>query len=371
VRPLCAPAIVVLLLLAAGSALRAQKELTYRDVVGKYRAGEHEAAVKELNALRPSKMDDERRVFERTPFGTLQPNEVKAAVMLHTEAHFQSASGDMPSLPSPHLDRARRLARRCLELLDAAPTADLTEDQRRARDLLDAGRGREFVRQWYLLLASQFQGKRHVSRSAHYLQEARFLFPADPDVLLASGSHHEMLTFVPTGRVSMFDERGENIADYVVDYPKERAEASHYFRAALGANPAMYEAQLRLGRMLYLLGDLAAAATELDAVRARANIVTFRSLAALFLALIEEERGHLGPAARLYVEATKLSPEAQAPYVGISELLYVDGQPDKAAETIMTLLERPAPRDPWWAYMMGEWWHFDARLQALRAQARE
>lgn len=364
-------AALVPLLCAAVSAPSAARELSYRDIVAKYRAGEFESAIKEVAALRPSKMADERRNLERTPpFGSLDADQVIAAVMLHTEAHFNSASGDLPYLPAPHLDRAWQLVRRCLDLLDEPKPWTLGGELRLARDALAAAHGRESIRQWYLLLGSHSQGKRQIGRSAQYAQEARFYFPDDPDVLLASGSHHEMLTFVPTGRYPIFDARGEKIRDEAFDYTKERTEAARYFRAALGANPALDEAQLRLGRTLYLLGDLPSAATELDAVRTRARHEIFKSLAALFQALVEEEGGRRSRAAELYVEAMKLVPEAQTSYVGLSELLYIDGQPDRAAKLILDLLERPAPGDPWWMYMTGEWWHFEARLRLLRAQAR-
>ena len=291
--------------------------------------------------------------------------------MLHTEAHFQSASGDLAFLAAPHLDRARDLARRALELLDLPPTPEVTKEQLHARAWLEVGRAREFVRQWYLLVASHAQGKRHGSRSAECVQEARSRFPADPDILLASGSHHEMLTFIANGRLPIFNDRGEIVREEDVDVPKERGEASRYFRAALGANPALHEARLRLGRTLYVLGESAAAADELEKTRSSATDDGVKYLATVFLALVEEDRGARSRAAQLYVEAMKAFPDAQAPYVGVSELLYADGQPDKAAETMTMLLEHPAPRDWWWVYLMGQWWHFDARLTRLRERARE
>jgi inner membrane protein len=375
---------------AAVADASAQEQGPYRDAVARYRGGEFEAAVKALSALSASNMEEETRLLERTPFGTLAADEVPTAIMLHTEAHFESAAGQIANLPAPHLDRARRLARRCLELLDAAPI-DLAVAHRSARGSLERIGARQFVRQWYLLLASQFQGLRHVSRSAQHLQEARSLFPDDPDILLASGSHHEMLTLagrrVAAGRkpgtstpdratsgaeiaIPLFNETGDKLQDVVIDRQTALAEAARYCRAALAANPGLYEAQLRLGRTLYLLGDPGAAAQELDAMRTRATQSALTYLASLFLALILEDRGDRRGAAELYADAMKAFPTAQAAYVGSSELLYADAQPDQAADTMKTLLERPAPRDPWWSYQMGEWWHFDARLAALRSRVR-
>lgn len=126
-----------------------------------------------------------------------------------------------------------------------------------------------------------------------------------------------------------------------------------------------------LGRILHQAGDLKSASERLEIVRTRGKDEARKYLAAIFLALVEEEHGDRARAARLYIEAMKLFPAAQGPFVGISELLHADGRPGEAARTITALLERPASRDPWWEYLMGEWWHFDARLAFLRAQARQ
>ena len=230
---------------------------------------------------------------------------------------------------------------------------------------------REFVRQWYLLVVSQVQGTRQISRSAHYLEEARSLFPDDADILLASGSHHESLTFIGTEHHPVIDEAGRRIGNAQINPARERREAARWFRAAVDANPGLHEAAVRLGRTLHQLGDLQAAATTLETVRARAEDPPMKYLAALFLARVEEDRGRRARAADLYVEAIKAYPEAQAGFVGVSELLYVDAQPESAAKVMTNLLQKPAPSDPWWVYVMGEWWHYDARLRAMRNRVRQ
>ena len=329
----------------------AQNELTYADILATYRAGEYEAAVRAVKSLSSRAMEDEERLLARTPTGMVRDADIRAAMLLHAEAHFAAVSSELAGLDSRHLDRAQRLARGYL----------------RGREKFSDAR--EFVRQWFLLLVAHFHGVRHVNRSADYLREARSLFPDDPEVLLASGSHHELLALIE--RVSFYDRMGNRTREQRVDRGEELSEAARYFRAATAANAQLDEAHLRLGRVLYEAGDLKAASQSLETVRTRRRDEALTYLAAIFLALVEEQRGDRARAARLYVEAMKLFPDAQAPLVGVSELLYVDGHPDDAATTSATLLERPAPRDPWWVYMLGEWWRFDVRLASLRAQVRE
>jgi hypothetical protein len=96
-----------------------------------------------------------------------------------------------------------------------------------------------------------------------------------------------------------------------------------------------------------------------------------RAVSSLPVHAMEDERRLLQRTPTGMARVEKLFPVAQASYAGVSEVLYVDGQPDRAATVIRTLLDRPAPRDPWWAYLMGEWWHYDARLTAMRNRVRQ
>lgn len=86
---------------------------------------------------------------------------------------------------------------------------------------------------------------------------------------------------------------------------------------------------------------------------------------------IEEALGRRARAAELYAEAMKWFLAGRVAYVGLGEALYVDPQPE-AAMVMTSILERPAPRDPSWrACVMGEWWHYDARLAAMQNRVRQ
>jgi hypothetical protein len=147
----------------------AQETTTYEDALAKYRAGEFEAAVRLVAAMpRSASEQGAGRLFQRTSTGKLADENIRAAIMLHSEAHFDGPHGQLAHTPSWHLDRARRLVQRYVE-----------QEERRSDTSA-------FVRAWFLLLAAQFQGVRHVDRSEEYLSDARSLFPGDADILLAS-----------------------------------------------------------------------------------------------------------------------------------------------------------------------------------------
>jgi hypothetical protein len=69
------------------------------------------------------------------------------------------------------------------------------------------------------------------------------------------------------------------------------------------------------------------------------------------------------------VEALRLFPNAQAIKVAMSELAYLKGRDADAAAQVVSMLESFARQDPWWTYLLGDAWHFEARLVDLRAQA--
>ena len=53
----------------------------------------------------------------------------------------------------------------------------------------------------------------------------------------------------------------------------------------------------------------------------------------------------------------------------MSELAYLKGREAEAAAQVVSMLESFARQDPWWTYLLGDAWHFEARLVDLRAQA--
>jgi cytochrome c-type biogenesis protein CcmH/NrfG len=89
----------------------------------------------------------------------------------------------------------------------------------------------------------------------------------------------------------------------------------------------------------------------------------------MFLGLVDVDRGNLESAEQSYVEALRLFPRAQAIKVAMSELAYLKGRDADAAAQVVSMLDSFVREDPWWTYLLGDAWHFEARLAGIRADA--
>ena len=121
-----------------------------------------------------------------------------------------------------------------------------------------------------------------MSVSRGVLAEARRLFPNDPQVLLASGTDHEITAIISAGTLSRYDSRGERAGSEKIVKERELESAAGYYRQAL----ALHEARVRLGHVLFRQGQLAAAAEELETARRQAVQPQLLYLTNLFLGLI-------------------------------------------------------------------------------------
>jgi hypothetical protein len=52
-------------------------------------------------------------------------------------------------------------------------------------------------------------------------------------------------------------------------------------------------------------------------------------------------------------------------------LQYAEGDRRQAADTVNGVLTETSPAsDPWWLYILGEWWRFETYLQAAQTLVR-
>ena len=99
-------------------------------------------------------------------------------------------------------------------------------------------------------------------------------------------------------------------------------------------------------------------------------LLLVKYLASTFLGMVAVARGDLEGADRCYADALRLFPGAHAAMIGRSEAAYLRGRSAEAAEIVISLLEQERKDDPWWLYLAGDWWHFEARLLGLRTEVR-
>jgi tetratricopeptide (TPR) repeat protein len=346
------PVLALAALLGTAPAAGAQS-ITYLEAISAYSHGDRRGALAALATMSPRDISEQAKGFfdQRIENARLWLPRARTAVMMHTEAWFEGGDFAVRLIPNVHYDAARAIVRAIDRIrIEGGPV-----------------RGDPaFVRDWYLLTVSHLHGYGAVAISRGVLAEARRLFPTDPEVLLASGADHEVLSIVSTGFLSRYDPGGERAGSEKVVKEKELESAARYFRQAL----PMHEARVRLGHVLLRQGQLAAAAEELETARGQALQPQLRYLANVFLGLVETARDRRPRAIELFADALRIYPTGQTAQLAMSEAAYLDGRLADAAAGVTTLLQTIDKKDPWWTYMSGEYWHLEHRLTLLRKAAR-
>lgn len=327
----------------------------YLTALASYRAGDLAAAFGKLRALDAPAFAEINKTLLRgdVASGASWARLLTAAMLLHTEAFIIRAEAG-PAFPSdPYILSARSLARHVLRLADDGQQGFGAKE-------------RTLVRNWYLLLVSMQHGRADMGWSRAYLAEAMQAFPNDPNLTLALGSDHEMVSDISKGYLNHVDVLGRFRRQDEVDAGNELRDAIRYLERAVALEPKMMEARLRLGRVLYRRGDLEKAAQELDAALQLAPRDELRYLALVFRGRVEAARGNFERADAIYSDAIRVLPKGQVAVIAKAEAAYLGGRASEAAAMVQAMLQLPEKGDPWWLYISGEWWHFEYRLEWIR-----
>ena len=331
----------------------------YAQALATYRDGDLRGAVALLGTIREAKLADAADALWIP--GTLSRatwlGRIRTAILLLTEAWFLSNATGPALRQAPYLNAARGMARRLVRMAEDG-------------ELGIGDKERRFARDWYLLVVSYRHGAAQVGWSRAYLAEARELFPNDPHVLVVSGVDHEIVSEMSKGYLPRVGSNGQTLGDDPINPARELEKAEGFLRQAAALSPGLVEARLRLGRVLYRRGELADAARELQAAHTLTDQEQVQYLASTFLGMVAVARGDLDGADRCYADALRLFPGAHAAMIGRSEAAYLRGRSAEAAEIVISLLQQEGKDDPWWLYLAGDWWHFEARLLGLRTEVR-
>ena len=355
--------VTAVLLVMAPAASPGQQEidqhaLALAEALATYRDGQLRAALSRVQTIPETRLNETviRFCTREDVRPALRLVRMRIAAALLTETAFVRIQSSSFAWQDPYLSSAHALMRRLAEMAnegrDGAGDAE-----------------RRFVRDWYLLVVSFRHGRAEVGWSRAYLAEARELFARDPQVLLVAGSDHEMVSHATAGYMRRFSASGQGFQETKINPEKELEEAEKDFKQAAALAPDLAEARLRLGRVLQRRGDLDGATRELRAALAHTVPDQVRYLAWLFLGLVDVDRGDLESAEKSYLTALGLFPRAQTVKVAMSELAYLKGRDGDAAAQVVSMLQTFVREDPWWAYLLGDGWHFEARLVGMRAEA--
>lgn len=312
--------------LAGNPPLRRQ-ENSYQALVEQYRAGKWDAAVAELAAWEPARVQREAKPPPEETTATLA-----SVALLHTEAILRGASLDA------HLKPARRAV----------------------NGLRTRAEARAFVLSWrivvnsWLVYAFRFSDARRLLSAQNWEPSA--------ETLLAYGSIFESEVARP---VRIVDSSVTRTSGPRWEHAEEK------YKEALRLDPTLVEARLRLGRVLFLRGFPDEALPHLERARREAPPGFLAYLAALFLGAVHEQKQSFDAAAECYQAAIAEYPEAQAAYVALGHVLQRSGRPDAEWAAVRRMFgDQAAPRnperDPWWVYFDAQFWQITARIDSMR-----
>jgi tetratricopeptide (TPR) repeat protein len=249
-----------------------------------------------------------------------------------------------------------------------------------ARSLLDLREPKHaddaFVGAWYHATMSFMFAKRMLGEVAGHLQRAGELLPGDAEIVFDRACYAEMQGLSRSQEVlsnedllalrmaSVVGQRSRGLvrpgatAQGLDVRPIEvtNAEAEQLFRRALALNPSLFEARVRLARLLIVRAQYAEALGVLHAVPAGAvltdPVVAF--YAHLFFARAERGLGHLDAAALQAQQALMLFPDAQSALLASSQIAMLRSDVTGAEDPIRHLAalspDTDQRSDPWWVY---------------------
>lgn len=244
-----------------------------------------------------------------------------------------------------------------------------------ARSLLDRLKSPAvdpFVGQWYhATMAFMFQ-RRIFGEVQWHLEHAAEVLPNDPRILLDRGSEKEqqglprsqnvlsdedMVTLRARGSLVSRTGRRESVGLDLGIQPVEVSNraAEGFYRRAVERDPRLFEARVRLARLLTLRSKYAEALDVITAAppgTAPDAIAEF--YAHLFAARAERGLGRLENAAGRIRQARDLFPDAQSALMAASHIAMLRADEAGAEEPMRHLAllpyRRDAEDDPWWMY---------------------
>jgi tetratricopeptide (TPR) repeat protein len=320
---------------------------TYDDVIRAYRHGEFDRAVADVGAIVES-IDGkaEREAWLRKAAREKRGADVSAALLLHTEVAFERLALTGPpgrgSMPV-HFD-----------IVDSIYGALRPLPERRA-----------FLRIWYLLWESLRQSIGGERPLRDYLEDGLDMFPGDSELLLAMGARYELSWWA-------FRENSHHAVNGRGSAAGLLRTARDYLRKSVRSTPTPSESVMRLARVLTQLGELDAAASEVEKFKTVGEGPAFRYLGLLFEGDLLERRGNLAAAARAYDQAIGLVAVPQSALIARAHVAYALGERRDAAARVATAMDlTPKQSDPWWWYIRGMSWRVNFYLATTRKMVQQ
>jgi tetratricopeptide (TPR) repeat protein len=367
------------LLILAGSAAGLEAEdvaparfsrAEWIELASRYARGERAEAIGELGAWRErdlvrqvAAVEEAARAAERCPRcpNSLEEVPLRAAVMLH----WDRDRAEQPSLLPGEVE----VPRRC-----PGPMAGLAG--RLTRVMSRSAETSGFARRFFRMVTLQCQWDACFANAERWASEAILSFPRDTELLITRGSVREEVATIgfPCPTPASL-ELATPLAIASASARRARLEnARQDFADALAIDPRLGFARLRLGRVLWRLGEREPARHELEAALASLREVDHVYLAHLFLGRVHQDAGRLEEATAAYRLAVALHPSALSAGTALSNALFVAGDADAARAALRQGLARAgrrSERDPLRDYLVLNAADFNSLTEALHGESLE
>jgi tetratricopeptide (TPR) repeat protein len=274
--------------------------------------------------------------------GDIEWRDIDAAILLHTGTAAVASETARPASVEQHL-------RAAVTLVNWRETVDAIR-ARSGEPPVDPAMNR---RDWALATILAFTRFRELGRIASLTDAAAKRFPRDAAIQLAAGAVDELRAWSQPGTSARM----------------LLGNAADRYRAAVAADPKVYEATLRLGRVRTLQGQHDDGAACFEQVLKSDADVGVRYLAHLFLGADMERRGRPSAAVPHYQAAVTSLPNTQSARTALAFALVQTGRADEARTVVEAGLRPGRSRgpldDPFWGYWFGPMIAPDPLFQAL------
>ena len=309
----------------------------YIGVVMAYAAGDRAHAIARLGTL-----DEGVIRFGLAALRERPPHLARAAVMLHTDRRH------LERLVPPEGEGAGARPQ-CAESAHARHALEAVQL------LLLVPEGLDFARRFFHAVALQDRLDDCFEEAIPWIDNGAQWFPNDAAILLTRGMIYESLATRQARRPQQIPPVGSRAREAhmaaVAELAEQFRQARSSLERAIAADPALGEARLRLGHVLWRLGKGDEARAVLERLIERGPEATTLHVARMFLGRIHQDAGREEAALREYRAALALQPTSQPAAIALGEALQRAGEPRAARATVEAALavagQRQLPQSIW------------------------
>jgi tetratricopeptide (TPR) repeat protein len=329
--------IVLLASTAVGQPQAPPSPTGYQDAVQVYiRTGNLEVAVRHLRGW-------DRRSLGDAVLATLDSADtglIEAAALLHLEIGVAIA-GVSTASTLEHIELGAQL----IESI-----APLKPDVRRNLSAARAGELLMLRATWFGVAGSAFLSVGDLTRARQFISIAVKALPRSPAALTLMGTVDEV-----DGAVYNPDDVESGTMKLRASRERTRLllSAQQLYERALAADPNYALAQIRLGRVQFLLNNLKQAGEWLQKGSAGAQDPVHKYVAAMFTGALQQQQRDLDGASASFERALTIAPKSQSAIVALAYVELLRGRPDHAQALSRSYTGTPNSDDGWWAYKNG------------------